>query len=702
MRGGQGWYNREWRGLKGRGPGGGGRGVGGGVSRRGGVGYSWGMSEKDSSAAGGREERRGRGTIRVLPEALINKIAAGEVVERPASVVKELLENAIDAGATAVQIRVEEGGRTLIRIADNGSGIPPEEAALAFAQHATSKIQTVEDLFAISTMGFRGEALASIASVSHATMTTRTHDRAQGVRIEVKDSLVSGAVPCAASPGTTIEIRDLFYSVPARRKFLRTDATEFGHIHEMVLRTALPNPQVAIELSHNGRSVLDLPATEKPLIRVSEGLGREYHEHLIAVDFAERDVAIRGFIGQPSLARATAKYQYIFLNGRYIRDRSILHAVKEAYRGLIEPASQPMAVLFVEMDPEAFDVNVHPQKTEVRFRDSGGIYRVVLAALREKLLGSDLTPQVKTANRFDGPTGPGASHSPATGGQFTSSPPTAGGGYGRSQGSSGFEGGQLSRPSISETREVIAEFFKQAPAAQPRLAFGVETGARREPSPIEDPSRMTLNEGSGVRGEGTALENLPASAAAWRFVQLHNTYIVAETGDGLVIIDQHALHERIIYEELFARATRGPLEGQRLLIPEVLAVGPRQLGVLEQVKGLLMKLGIEVAAFDAQSVAVHTFPSLLSKVSPREFLRDLLDKLLEVGSKLTPEELLHEVLDMASCKAAVKAGYALSPDEIAALLERKGQVDRSSNCPHGRPTTLRLTIGDLERQFKRK
>jgi DNA mismatch repair protein MutL len=640
-----------------------------------------------------------RSKIQILPDSLINKIAAGEVVERPASVAKELLENALDAGSSRISISVENGGRTLIRISDDGHGIPADEAPLAFAQHATSKIKTPDDLFAIATMGFRGEALASIASVSHATMTTRTRDSEHAVRIEVKDSVLGPVTPCAASVGTSIEVRDLFYSVPARRNFLRTDATEFSHLHEMVLRCALPNPHVAFTLTHNGKRILDLPITADHRMRVAEALGgggaetRDLYQELIPIDFTDRTVRVRGFAGQPAMARPTARYQYLFLNGRYIRDRSLFHALKEAYRGLIEPASQPVGILFLDMDPALFDVNVHPQKTEVRFRDSGTAYRAVLVALREKLLESDLTPTVKTTGRTDAPAiAPNQQQQ------------------------------ELAPATSAETRQVIADFFKQQPPTQPRLHFGVET----RPSPLEDPSKITVGSAYQVVATPQAetahptapstpmdasneIENQTASGPRPfenRFVQLHNAYIVAETDEGVVIIDQHALHERILYEELFARATRGTLEGQRLLLPEILPINPRQAAALQTVKPLLTQLGIEVEDFDSGSVAVHTFPSLLSKVSPPEFLRDLLARLMEYGgtgaSKLTSEELLHEVLDMASCKAAVKAGYPLSHEEIAALLARKQQVERSSNCPHGRPTTLRLTLSDLERQFKRK
>ncbi len=667
-----------------------------------------------------------RKKIQVLPNTLINKIAAGEVVERPASVVKELLENALDASASRIAITIEEGGRTLIRVSDDGSGIPPEEAALAFTQHATSKIADVEDLFSISTLGFRGEALASIASVSHAALITRKRPESEsaeaagmngesdGVRIEVKDSMVGPLIPCAAPMGTTVEVRDLFYSVPARRKFLRTDGTEFSHIHEMVLRSAIPHPEITFTLQHNGRQVLDLPATADARLRVAGALGggteetKGFYQGLVGIGFSERGITVKGFAGQPSLARPTARYQYLFLNGRFIRDRSLFHAMKEAYRGLIEPAAQPVAILFIEMDPAAFDINVHPQKTEVRFRDSGAVYRAVLAALREKLLESDLTPAMKVDGRS---------------GQW---PAVSGQNY----------GGDGAAIAAAQTRQVIAEFFKQATPVQPRLVYGVEA---QQPSVIDDPSRITVSAeetrnaqgetGNGGEGIGYRVQGIGSAMGTGRparkmhrqaarnpstlnpipspaFVQLHNTYIVAQTAEGMIIIDQHALHERIIYEELFARATRGVLEGQRLLIPEILPVNPRQAAALETVKPLLLRLGIEADDFDAGSVAVYSFPSLLAKVSPRDFLRDLLDRLMEYGAaggaKLSAEELLHEVLDMASCKAAVKAGYPLSADEIQTLLARKEQVERGSNCPHGRPTTLRLTLADLEKQFKRR
>ncbi|NNM87058.1 MAG: DNA mismatch repair endonuclease MutL, partial [Phycisphaerae bacterium] len=383
------------------------------------------------------------GVIRVLPDPLVNKIAAGEVVERPASVVKELLENAVDAGASQITVAIEAGGRNLIRVSDNGSGMSAVDAPLAFARHATSKIRTVEDLFYIRTMGFRGEALASVAGVSHTTLVTRRQQDQQALRIVAHESLIEPPVPCAAAVGTTIEVRDLFYCVPARRKFLRADSTELGHIHEMVSRTALAFPGIGLNLSHNGRTVVDLPVTSDHRLRVAQVLGRELYAQLIPVDSGQYGVQVTGFIGTPEVARATARFQHIFLNGRFIRDRSVLHAVKEAYRGLIEPAAQPLAVLFLQMDPAAFDVNVHPQKTEVRFRDANAPYRSVLAAVRGELLKRDLTPAVRI---------------PGGGGAGAAGPPQG--------------------DSTQSTRQMMAEFFRQPATVEQKIAW--PTGSRSD------------------------------------------------------------------------------------------------------------------------------------------------------------------------------------------------------------------------------
>jgi DNA mismatch repair protein MutL len=612
-----------------------------------------------------------RRQIRQLSPSLVNRIAAGEVIERPASVVKELVENSIDAGGTQIVVEVEDGGRELIRVIDDGCGIPVSELSLAFASHATSKLLSDDDLFDIRTMGFRGEALASIGSVSHARILSRTNDSDAAYEIFNRGGAISDAQAAAGNVGTTIEIRNLFYNTPARRKFMKGSQTEFGYISETLLRTALPHPKVAFKLSHNGRIVLDLPvATETE--RLLAAWPDEFREQRLTIQSRDAEVKLRGIIGLPELARPTPKYQHIFLNGRPIRDKFIQHALRESYRGLTEPGRYPAAILLLEMPAGDVDVNVHPTKSEVRFRDSGRIHGLVQAVVREKLLGSDLSPmavpvrsdaedrarqdmQERLAAFFKGSLAGGATPSPSTPGEDRGVP--------------------------------------QEPPPQPRIDFPspapilpVDT----TPSPLPSPRVL----GEGV--ESAAISSRPAPA-----IQLHNSYLVAESNDGLIIIDQHALHERIMFEELLARVTRGPLESQRLLMPITVPASSRQIAMIDQIQPLLQKLGVEVSVFGPQTVAVQAFPSFLERLDPAEFVRELLERGEQELLDLHEEELLHEILDMMACKAAVKAGDALTSAEIEALLARRELVERSSNCPHGRPTTLRLSLRDLEKQFKR-
>ncbi|MGC8559266.1 MAG: DNA mismatch repair endonuclease MutL [Phycisphaerae bacterium] len=622
-----------------------------------------------------------RPAIAVLPDSLINKIAAGEVVERPASVIKELVENSIDADATRIAVVVQDGGRTLMRVTDNGCGMSEEDARLAFARHATSKIRDVDDLFSIQTLGFRGEALASVAGVSHATLITRRPTDAGGIRLDASESVIGEPIPCAAAVGTTIEVQDLFYCVPARRKFLRSDATEFGHIHDMVLRSALAQPDIAFTLEHNGRKVLELPAVSDTAERIAAAIDKDLRGRLLPIHHEDATARITGFIGVPETARGTNRHQFIFLNGRYIRDRSMLHAMKEAYRGLIDPHQHPVAILYVEMDPAAFDVNVHPQKTEVRFRDANIPFRMVLGALRQKLLQTDLTPPASLK--------PDSASAPA--------PPARTPAAAR-------------KSSLDETRQVLAEFFRQPPI-QPQPALPLR-GIGEPPSivPATAPSTdaslppVTLPAPSAEE-ELTGREPMPPIVAPVlniKCIQLHNRYILAEDDQGIVLIDQHALHERILYEELLSRVRKGPLESQRLLLPVMVEVNERQAGNLERVRPTLEKLGIEINRFDAQSVAVQGLPPLLARLDAGAFIRLLLDYLDEADCNIGDEALLHEILDMASCKAAIKAGDPLSATEIDALLIRRHEIERSSNCPHGRPTTVRLSFAQLEKQFKRR
>ena len=635
-----------------------------------------------------------RRPISQLSASLVNRIAAGEVIERPAAVVKELVENALDAGATQITVDVEDGGRALIRVTDNGGGIPPAELPLAFASHATSKLLSDDDLFAITTMGFRGEALASIGAVSHARIVSRTAGSDAAWEIFNRGGQISDPQAAAGNRGTTIEVRNLFFNTPARRKFIKGSSTEFGYISDILLRLALPHPAVSFELIHNQRKALSLESAA-PAQRWLAAWPKEFHDQKLTLDVRDAELRLRGIIGLPELCRPTARYQYFYLNGRHIRDRFIQHALREAYRGLSEPGRHPAAVLLLDAPPGDVDVNVHPTKIEVRFRDSGRIHGLVHSAVREVLLGSDLTP---TAT----PMSQGAASAAA--------PPRA------------------------DLRQQLAEFFKQGfspagvlpatpqpPLPMPQTAPGGAMAAAAPPMsfPRAAPGSMTM-EAQPPPAEAPPTSSLaapppapppparptlaarPAAPDGHRpAIQLHNSYLVAQSDDGLVIIDQHALHERIMYEELLARVSRGPLEAQRLLIPEAFDVSSTQLALLEQIQPLLAKLGIEATPFGRGSVAVHSFPSFLEKLEPGRFVRELLERGEQELLDLHEEEVLHEVLDMMACKAAVKAGDPLTGDEIAALLDRRDLVERSSNCPHGRPTTLRLSLRDLEKQFKR-
>ena len=622
--------------------------------------------------------------IRVLPDLLVRKIAAGEVVERPASVVKELLENAIDAGARRIAITAEDGGKQLIRVTDDGCGMSPEELRLAVTRHATSKIVAEEDLYSIATMGFRGEALASISAVSKLRVVSRPPEAAEGHEVRVAAEQLETAQAAGCPVGTTVEVRDLFFNVPARRKFLRGSPTEMGHINEQVSRAALSHPEIAFELTNNRRITQRLPSCQTRQERIANFYSPELASALLLIQRDERGVNLEAYVAPPNQSRATAHWQYVFVNGRYVRDRYIQHAIKEAYRGLMEPNRHGVVFLFLTVDPQSVDVNVHPTKIEVRWADSHLIHSQVLSALRETFQRCDLTPAVRT---------------------------------------------QRSSESISEQeqdrmRHELAAVLRSTAPIQP--ARHGESG----PPALSQPVRSTASAGGGVPPamdpaqmwqslygppESTAMVPqapqhpapgpLPAGpqrlASRSRAIQMHNLYLVAEIDDGIVIVDQHALHERVLYEQLRRRITDGPLESQRLLLPETVRVTPQQAALLESNAELLTQLGIELTPFGTDAVAVQSFPSLLKDTDVISFMRDLLDQLVQQAGPGDTDAVINDILSMMACKAAVKAGDPLTPEEIDALFERRDLIDKSSSCPHGRPTMLRLTKADLDRQFKR-
>jgi DNA mismatch repair protein MutL len=672
-----------------------------------------------------------RKPIRKLPPLLVNQIAAGEVVERPSSVVKELVENAIDAGSKRISIELEQGGIELIRIADDGVGIPPDELPLAIAPHATSKISTPDDLDRIGTMGFRGEAIASIASVSRLSIRSRSGDQAGANVIEVEGDTTSAIKPAPGPIGTVVTVRNLFFNTPARRKFLRTPATEQGHCVDAACTLAIAHPHIAFTVIVDGRTTLSVPGDQGPRDRALSVLGPELADQMLECSLDRfddaRGLAIWGLVGLPSIARATAKGQHVFLNGRPIRDKVVQHALREAYRGLIEPGRYPTTVLMIEMDPGAVDVNVHPAKTEVRFRDQSMVHSAILRAVRDVLQAQDLTPNLEHSMPWR--SGGAPMFGPGHGGQGPQSP------------------GGSGAPSESPINHAqFADFFKRDLVAQPQHRFEFQavrdamTRVAPELVPAQpvnadasvgqapclndgEPSATSLTPRSDASTPAThgTISHAPESAVLPtpeikdRLLQVHNSYVVTQDEQGLLIVDQHALHERVMFELLLARVTGAPdadnadvsqgkpLESQSLLIPTNVPVTRAAAAKLDDLRPLLERIGIQAELLSPEAVGIHAFPTFLFDrgVDPGEFLRELFEKAEADGFAPASEQALHEVLDMMACKAAIKAGNHLSDTELADLLRLRSMVERSSNCPHGRPTSIRLTIRELEKRFGR-
>ncbi len=581
--------------------------------------------------------------IAILEQNMINMIAAGEVIERPASVVKELVENSIDAGATRITTSVEDGGRKLIAVADNGYGMDSDDLSLAFEPHTTSKIKTTKDLLGISTLGFRGEALASIASVAQIKAVSRIKDSNGGNCIEIDCGSKGETRPCSADCGTKTEVRDLFYKMPARQKFLRTANTEMSHITEQFTRTALSNTEIDFTLEANARVIYNLKGGQSLRQRISSLFSSELGENLIETESDEKKtgVHIYALLGKPEISRTNNKLQYIFLNSRFIRDKFISHAIKEAYRGCIEENRFPVIFLFIDMPYEEYDVNVHPTKIEVRFYNSNLIHSQILAVLREKLLAVDVGVSAKI------PAGESRNR---------------------------------------QINEAMAEFFKKHRPIHPQQQIGFQGAASGRKYQTQ------------YRPSTEYERQLPQKR---NFLQIHDSYIVTETEEGFCIIDQHALHERIMYENLCRRIKAGKLESQKLLLPESFQLTSAESEAISNNAELIEKLGIELIDFGPRTMAIQAFAVILAKASPVEFLRDLMGLLTDKCKNENGEKLLDEVLNMAACKAAIKAGQRLSDTEIEQLLSDKDTLERAGRCPHGRPTMIKFSKAELEKQFKR-
>ncbi|MGB9689209.1 DNA mismatch repair endonuclease MutL [Thermogutta sp.] len=653
--------------------------------------------------------------IRRLPQSVINKIAAGEVIERPASVVKELVENSLDAGATRIDVAVAKGGIEFIRVADNGCGIAFEDLELAVASHATSKIGDAEDLFHVRTLGFRGEALASIAEVSHLRLRSRTPDSDSGGEIYVEGGLVRSLAPCGCPVGTVVEVRQLFFNTPVRRKFLRSTTTELGHISETVAKLALAHFRVHFTLTHNDRPVLQLPAAAGLLERIAALYGQDLADSLIPVSSEDGPVRLYGYVAHPAFSRPNAKMQFLFLNGRAIRDRNLQHALNEAYRGLLTVGRQPVAFLVLEMPPEMVDVNVHPTKQEVRFLDSGRLYSQLLGTLRREFLSSDLSTRIPAPTPEQDGDSWRSPHDPekvrATRQQIVE--------WAKGELQQRLAGnlatGSETAKAVSDTAHASSH---SSETARPALRSG-ETIAPGEQRAEHKRDLATAvvelrSAGSGASDFGQTTESLGrkveqgahpelglGSEAPAKVLQIHNRYLITESDEGLVVIDQHALHERILYEQLRQSLQDGPLTTQQLLIPEPVDLSPVEAALALENKELLAELGLSIEPFGGTTVLVHSYPAMLRHMSAGDLLRSVLAALAEGRSQPDRATLLDSILHSLACKAAIKAGERLAPEQVRALLEQSRQVLHSHHCPHGRPTMLVFSREELDRYFRR-
>ena len=607
-------------------------------------------------------------TIRLLPPNLVNQIAAGEVVERPASVVKELVENALDAGARRIDVHLREGGRSLIVIEDDGKGMTREELALAVERHATSKLPD-DDLVHIHSFGFRGEALPSIGAVGRLAIASRARGADTAWAISVDGGVKSAPEPAARGDGTRVELRDLFYAVPARLKFLKSPRSESNAAQEIVERLAMAHPDVAFTLRDEERLALRLPAIGADLLqdpaaatleRLGAIMGRDFADNAAQLDAMRESVRLTGFAGLPTLNRATSTQQFLFVNGRPVKDRLIIGAIRGAYQDFLARDRHPMVALFVDLPAEEVDVNVHPAKAEVRFRDAALVRGLIVSAIRAALAEAghraSSTVAASTLGSFTAPS------------QFTqlSTPPASWRGY--------TTGPARSSPGL---------------AAQAMAAFAPLSAE------IDRPSARV----EAVPAADSAAAAHPLGVAR---AQLHETYVVAQTADGIVIVDQHAAHERLVYERMKAALDSGAVARQALLIPEVVELDGPNAERLTARAGELAELGLVIEGFGAGAIVVREVPALLGQSDVRGLIQDLADELAELGDALSLKERLQEVCSTMACHGSVRAGRRLTQPEMDALLRQMEATPHSGQCNHGRPTYVELKLADIERLFGRR
>lgn len=615
--------------------------------------------------------------IKSLDARLANQIAAGEVVERPASVVKEALENSIDAGATRIEIDIDAGGSKLIRIRDNGAGIQSDDLNLALARHATSKIVSIDDLEAVATLGFRGEALASIASVARLSLTSNSDTNpsdGMSATSEGRDMTVS-LKPAPHPRGTSLEVRDLFYNTPARRKFLRTEKTEFGHIEEVVKRQALSRPDIGFQLRHNGRSILNLvacPEGQSVAHRVVGVCGQSFMEQAVPVERVAGDLALRGWVGLPTFSRSQTDLQYFFVNGRVIRDKLVAHAIKQAYRDVLFHGRHPAFVLFLDLDPARVDVNVHPTKHEVRFRDGREIHGFIFSTLNRAL--ADVRPETPD----NGATSISGLASDTEMAPWQPSLSMAAGGA----------EGDTSQDLAAQTAALEKLYATPAAAvsrSMDRGAFGAvsESGA----------SELGVAEGAEPSGDIPPL--------GFALAQVHGVFILAQNVAGMVLVDMHAAHERITYERLKQMRDETGIRRQPLLVPQTIAVSSKEVAIAIELQSALIELGLVVDAAGEEQLVIREIPIALAGGDVETLVRDVLSDLLTFGSSDRLTAHMDELLSTMACHGSVRANRRLTLPEMNALLRAMEVTERSGQCNHGRPTWVQLTMTELDKLFLR-
>lgn len=633
--------------------------------------------------------------IRLLPETLINQIAAGEVIERPAAAVKELVENAIDAGASRIDVDIREGGKALLSVRDNGCGMSPDELQLALTRHATSKLPG-EDLLNLSYLGFRGEALPSIGAIARMSISSRQTNADEAWEITVEGGRVSPLRPAAHAEGTTVSVKDLFYATPARLKFLKSDQAEYAAVKDVVVRLALAHPEIAFRLANNGNTVISVPVSQGDLFdqrleRIGHLVGADFPENAIKLDATRENVRLTGFAGLPTFHRGTAQHQYLFVNGRPVKDKLLGGALRAAYMDVLARDRYPTAVLFIDLPSREVDVNVHPAKAEVRFRDAALVRGLIVSSIRHALLEQgqktarsvsesviDRLGRTPYGSHLDLPYGPPPGH-PNNGDGLPEAP------YHSQSGGSGFSD---SAPPPYHQQPYSSDSFGGGfgnLAHSLYSSFAPAPSARAEIQPENAPQR--------------AYEAYPLGAAR---AQLHECYIVAQTQNGMIIVDQHAAHERLVYERFKAQLAENGIESQGLLTPEIVELEDTDMARLLEAAPALSKLGLEIEPFGHGAVAVQAVPVLLlGKGNPANLVRDLVDELAEQGEITGLEERINHVLATMACHGSVRSGRRLSVDEMNALLRQMEETPLSGQCNHGRPTYVQLSLDDIEKLFGR-